>query len=261
MIISHSHEFIFVKTGKTAGTSIEVLLSSVCGENDIFTPFSQPEPDHAPRNYKGWFNPLPDLLTKYKLHKNYSTKYLFRELAMISIQLMNKTKFFHHIPCWQIKNRIGDSVWKNYYKFCVERTPYEKVASGWKWFNYKFQKNISVDQYLEFLIKNSKFRDHGVGIFPYNFPNYTDPFSQQIMVDKIIRYENLQEEMQSVMDLLHININLSKMPKSKTLSSSPGSSADYHFSERQKQIIEDIFANEFHLMDSKLCSKTKSSKK
>ena len=35
MIISHKHQFIFIKTVKTAGTSIEVLLDSICGPDDV----------------------------------------------------------------------------------------------------------------------------------------------------------------------------------------------------------------------------------
>ena len=38
MILSHKHQFIFIKTNKTAGTSIEIALSSICGEDDIITP-------------------------------------------------------------------------------------------------------------------------------------------------------------------------------------------------------------------------------
>ena len=40
MIISHEHKFIFLKTRKTAGTSIELALSGLCGPDDIITPIS-----------------------------------------------------------------------------------------------------------------------------------------------------------------------------------------------------------------------------
>ncbi len=38
MIISHKYKFIFLKTKKTAGTSIEISLSRYCGDKDIITP-------------------------------------------------------------------------------------------------------------------------------------------------------------------------------------------------------------------------------
>ena len=40
MIISHKHKFIFVKTRKTAGTSLEIGLSEHCGAQDVITPIS-----------------------------------------------------------------------------------------------------------------------------------------------------------------------------------------------------------------------------
>ncbi len=40
MIISHHHRFIFVKTRKTGGTSIEIALSTFCGDDDVIAPIT-----------------------------------------------------------------------------------------------------------------------------------------------------------------------------------------------------------------------------
>ena len=37
MIASHAHRFIFLKTRKTAGTSVEIALSKACGPDDVIT--------------------------------------------------------------------------------------------------------------------------------------------------------------------------------------------------------------------------------
>ena len=41
MIVSHEHKFIFLKTIKTAGTSIEAALAQICGPDDIITPYRE----------------------------------------------------------------------------------------------------------------------------------------------------------------------------------------------------------------------------
>ena len=41
MIISHKYKYIFFKTSKTAGTSIEISLSRFCGKDDVITPIDR----------------------------------------------------------------------------------------------------------------------------------------------------------------------------------------------------------------------------
>ena len=41
MILSHEHKFIFLGTKKTAGTSIELALSELCGPDDVITPLTR----------------------------------------------------------------------------------------------------------------------------------------------------------------------------------------------------------------------------
>ena len=57
MIVSHKHRFIFLKTKKTAGTSIELALSALCDGDDIITPLAQAEDEPlrrglAPQNWR-----------------------------------------------------------------------------------------------------------------------------------------------------------------------------------------------------------------
>ncbi len=244
MIISHKYKFIFIKTAKTAGTSIEVLLSSICPEADIFTPHSVPELNHIPRNYLGVYNPIPEIIISWKIRRNFGIKYLPRVVAIHLVDLLLHQKFYHHIPAWKIKNRIPQEIWNSYYKFCVERNPFEKVISGWNWYNHKYKKNVTLDEYLYFLVKNNDFRDHGVGVFPINFYNYTDPITDKILVDKILNYSNLNADLLETFEYLGLKIDLSKMPRSKSLNfpSIHGSLDD--FSPNQIILINSLFAHE-----------------
>jgi hypothetical protein len=64
-MISFSRHFIFVKTRKTAGSSLEVHLERVCGSTDIVTPIYPPDFAHKPRNYDpNFFNHMPATLLR-----------------------------------------------------------------------------------------------------------------------------------------------------------------------------------------------------
>ena len=56
MILSHAHRFIYIKTYKTASTSIEAALSAICGPDDVITParedLMQARPGRRAQNYR-----------------------------------------------------------------------------------------------------------------------------------------------------------------------------------------------------------------
>ena len=175
MIISHSKKFIFIKNVKTAGTSIEYCLAKYCKNDDIFPSFIGNDVKylkHKGRNYK---TPL------YKIHPHTGIK--------------------------KIKKIFGEDIINNYFIFCVERNPYEKIISLFQHHLYinKFRKQNVRYKFKKirklFNIYVHKRKDlQGMA---YNQPKYT--IKDDIVVDKIVRYDNITNEINKILNELNIN--------------------------------------------------------
>ena len=175
MIISHKYQFIFVKTTKTAGTSIETYLSPYCGKADVFTPIFPVEPGHIPRNFG---SPVPNNLASLSMDE-------FR-------QLQTHTTYRNHMPATQIRDRVEGGVWDSYYSFCVERNPWEKAVSHYAMLLKREQFEASFEQYC--LEKRC----------PSDASKWLSPGSKEILVDRVVRYERLHEELAELFGRLGI---------------------------------------------------------
>ena len=196
MIISHKHKFIFIKTAKTASTSIEVFLSPRCGPDDIVTPIVPPVEGHNPRNDKGFYN---------------------------------------HIPATLIRERVSAEVWNSYFKFCVERNPWDKVLSHYHMQVARSAGVLSLDQYF------------AKGKFPINFPRYTDASGEKIIVDRVLSYENLNVDLADVFSGLKLDFNGSLGVRAKSDYRTDRTPYQLVFNEDQRKIVEQAFAKEIEL--------------
>lgn len=178
MIISHQHKFIFIKTKKTAGTSIEIALSKICGDADIITPIT-PE-DENTRMALGYRGPQ---------------NYIFNGAQL----------FYNHIPARDVRALVGGKVWDTYFKFCFERNPWDKVIS-WYFWEYPIEPRPSIPEFIQ--------SGHaGLVGGPGGFDLYT--INGEVAVDRVCLYENIDQEMERIQNQLNLP-DLPALPRAKS---------------------------------------------
>lgn len=223
MIISHKYKFIFIKTRKTAGTSIEIFLSQCCGENDILTPINPQVEPHLARNYQGIWNPLPEIIAS-----------MGRGFQSTLKKMRRQKKFYNHIPARTIKNRISHKTWNDYFKFCVERNPWDKTLSWYHMINDRAGGNLKLDQYFN------------TGDFCLNYPSYTDA-KGNLMVDRVIKHESLMDELNQVFGMLGIPFSGTLGVRAKSDHRKDRRPYQQVFTRAQRAIIEKVFAKEIEM--------------
>ncbi len=198
MIISHKHKFIFIKTQKTAGSSIEIFLSQFCGKDDIITPLRPVDEEMrkewqgcTPRNY---VRPLK--LSEYRWE--HIKKFIIHQ------EKSGKKIFFPHTSAKSIKAEVEKDIWNSYFKFCFVRNPWDAVISRYYWYMHKSGKivnDIKLDDFLR------KFDPHK------NFSIYT--IGGELAVDYIGKYETLLEDMRVICQKVGIPF-ADRLPKAKS---------------------------------------------
>jgi len=176
MIINHTYRFIYIKTKKTAGTSLEIALSQYCGPGDILTPIGKR--DEPIRSELGYQGPANFLIPRERYTwKDRIDRYLLRR----------EVAYWNHIPAAEIRERIGVETWNSYFKFCVERNPWDRAISAYHWEN---RSRKSLPDFGRFLAQLER-KD-----YLSNWSTYT--IDGRIAVDRILRYEDLASEVESL---------------------------------------------------------------
>jgi len=223
MIISHKHKFIFIKTKKTAGTSIEIALSKFCGAGDVITPITPV--DEIIRTSLGYRGP-----------QNYLAKwheYGVTDWGRFILRGTRPQKFYAHLSAIEIRDKIGFTLWDNYFKFCFERNPWDKVISFYYW-QYKSKPRPTLTEFIRSGEAELVSNDGGLNLYSID---------GKIGVDKIYRYEEIEQEMTNIAKILDLGESIS-LPKAKAEFRQQPGCYKKHFSEQDKDDIYKMFHKE-----------------
>ena len=169
MIASHAHRFVFVKTRKTAGTSLEIALSRHCGPDDVVTRISPA--DEELRAAAGGVGPQHD------------------ETSPTS---------YAHMGARRVIEVLGRETWDDYFTFAVERNPFDVVASSYR---YSARKPSFTKTFAEFVRTPKRMERLALNERLYRMGG-------RVIVDEVYRYEELPAAIEDISTRLGLPLDL-----------------------------------------------------
>jgi hypothetical protein len=220
LIISHTHKYIFIKSEKTAGTSVEAALSQHCSDNDMVTPLG---------DY--WFN------------RDERGEWIH--------SAMNAEGFFQHDPAAEIRRKVPPDVWNGYFKFSITRNPWDRVVSNFSWEarNKPELRPVSKWQHRlgapfdEFRETRKIFARFVAGPWTTNDRFYLE--NNELCVDFVIRYERLSDDLSEV--CRRVGVPDVKLPHLKAGLRTGGHAFAEYYDEMSKGIVAERHCNDIRL--------------
>ncbi len=170
MIISHRYRFIFIKTRKTAGTSIEIGLSKFCDGDDVVTELGEKPEIKEQYGHTGARN--------FRVPVSHWTA-----RDVVKFPLRGAPVFHSHSPATFVRDRVPARIWRDYYTIAFERNPFDRIVSQYYWNTRETREPFQT--YLE----------HARRYRLSNWEMYAD--GDEIIVDHVARFENLNDELEA----------------------------------------------------------------
>jgi len=220
VIISHSHRYIFIKSEKTAGTSVEAALSKCCIASDVVTPLG---------DY--WFN------------RDDRGEWIH--------SAMNSEGFFQHDPAAEVKRKVPPEIWNEYFKFSIARNPWDRVVSLFSWEarnrpelqparKWHHRLGMPLDEFRE---TTKIFRQYVKGDWKTNDRFYVE--GGELCVDFVIRYERLSADLVDV--CRRVGLPAVTLPHLKAGLRKGGHGYAEYYDEESKAIVAERHHNDIRL--------------
>lgn len=200
-LVSHSHAFIYLKTEKTGGTSVEMALQTLC------TPPGTEVAHYGPAvvSEVGILGARGDRYTR-----------------------ADTTGWKSHMPAKAVARKLGRRAWSRYLKVASLRNPYDKAVS-WYWFmarKHGLEQTDPVTDFRAFIREKDAqgyFRSHR------DIDWRVTHIGKRPIIDHYIRLEHLQDDFTALFERLGIAGVTLDVPKVKaeTRKKDPLDVADY----------------------------------
>lgn len=201
VIVSFERKFIFLKTGKVGGSSLEAHLRKFCSSNDIITPMDTDEAELATLGY------LPPTPTVYR--RVYPWELFERDSQRPNHTYLRKllgdgrppwcANWTSHEPAVSVRRKLGRKTWNESYRFTVSRNPWDLVVSLYFWLQAESDSGTTVDQ--------------AINLVSRNWEIYT--IRNRLAVDRVIRFEHLESDFGDVCEHLGVPRPV-ELPRLKT---------------------------------------------
>ena len=226
MIVSHEHRFIFLKTKKTAGTSVELALTELCGPDDVITPLTKI--DEARRigargaqNWRlhGWWG-SPRPLLKRRWFKFSAADY----------------GFYNHMPAAEARALVDDKVWRSYFKFAFDRNPWDRQVS---FYHHRYRNKKVPPSFACFMHDDARARIDNYDIYSID---------GGVAVDFVGRYESLKEDLKTTLDRLGLCLK-TELPRAKATFRPTNRLYRNYYDDDTRAIVARWYAREIELLD------------
>lgn len=242
-VISYDRSFVFVKTRKVAGTSIEGLLRTLCGPYDVVppvTPIDEAQLQAAGHKARNFAKDPSDEDALNALIAAGDTAGAMDLLANM------ETVFNNHMSAVRISRLLPMEFWKSAFKFTVDRHPYSFIASAVnfkaKSYNAGTIRKMSPREFSDAL---QAVIDRGRLSSLRNSLMYADK-NDNLLVDFVVRYEHLKEDLGHCLKKIGADPSItSSLASFKSVSRFTHKDAAEMMTQKQRDIIFDVFRSTF----------------
>ena len=230
MLVSHLHKFIYIKTSKAAGTSIE----------SYFEKFCMPPGEWERMQYQDEYRDEYVSDTGMIWSRGKTLRFGFGDDRPINYTGWNN---WNRMPAVEVKKRLSTERWDEYFKFCAMRNPWDQVISKFYWEKHNSNKPV-----LDLASERREFEDWCVAQILIKGTNHTvsDMYTidDKFCLDDVIRYETLSSDMARICAKIGVPWQPERLPKFKSGIRPADASISNLHTDTTVKLVADLFAFE-----------------